>query len=534
MPSLLTYLTSLTSPRTSHARDRDRDDEDRHAAAPASRAHRLSARLPILLLLFSPLLLTLFSTLLPPLPPLPLSPSTFLYPLPPPPPIASNQSCSLFPLTANLTSIPLQSRLTSTSSLGLPSSSVLWEERTITCPSHPFPSMSPSLSSLCPLPNQSLPPHLRWSRFPGPYSKPGFVHLCHERLHEGAAFISMQHAFSGPLHAFPYNLTHAFLANPWYPARFPAAAIPLNASLPFRCYDEVILAHSMYDSTVGPHSVLEVAPIIAWLLDHTPPWVPIVARMTPQLRAMYEALGVEVDGGRLVAFEEWVVYHARRMWWFRRPEEFSEAYWASLRRRLFPSPLTPLPPPPPPLEGEGEERVASGGERALIVLIQRVKRRRSVSNHDELLAGLQAAFLPSRFDVRVFNGSLGLTAAKALFSRALVMVGPHGGAFLNALFMPPLSVVVEFAYPDHSSMPFPPYYYLQTCGLRLFHHITVAEEGGYRTPMTVNVSSVVHTIHTALQQREEERSAAALVDRRVFGERMAVKEVHGAYPWPTR
>ena len=384
--------------------------------------------------------------------------------------------------------------------------------------------MDPPFESFCPSRHTSpatppIPPSYQWAVTPGPVGKPGFVQLCGGRNHSGGALITLADAFAGPSltaqHGFIYNTSHAITMNPWYAQRYTVQikAVPYDRTRHMHCYDEVVWAHSIFDDTVGPHTLLEVAPILSHLLDATPAHVPILLTLTPSLRAAYHSLGL--DSERFVAVDLAAVYHAKRMYWFRRPEEYTATYWQSLRRRIHPQPLQPLPP-------------ASPTYRPLLVYLHRTMGSRSVANVDELLSAVRAAFPESAYEVAVFNGSLSLTQSMQLFSRASLVVGPHGGAFLNSLFLPPLSAVVEIAYPSHADdMPFPPYYYLMSCGLRLFHHIAMADTGGYSVAMTVNVDSVLERMHAALDMRDREvaqAGSAGSIGQLLMEGRMAVDE----------
>ena len=40
-----------------------------------------------------------------------------------------------------------------------------------------------------------------------------------------------------------------------------------------------------------------------------------------------------------------------------------------------------------------------------------------------------------------------------------IVIGPHGGAWLNIAFAPPGTQVVEIGYNSKSSMPFPNYFF---------------------------------------------------------------------------
>ena len=408
-------------------------------------------------------------------------------------------SCEPYPAVPLLVDllVPLHSRITGTTQLGLPSSEVKWDERSVSCPAMPQPLMIPPFESYCAAhrSQSAIPASYQWTVLPGPWSKPGFVHLCYNRSHSGGALLTLTDAFAGP-HGFIYNSSHAITMNPWYAARYDGETSAKRAAdsgaHSIECYDELVWAHSVYDDVgVGPHTLLEVAPILSHLLDSTPPHIPIVLRYTPALQAAYSSL--HLDSDRIVAYDPSVVYHARRMWWFRRPEEYTDKYWQSIRHRLFNSTLRPLPPP-------------STNYRPVIVYLHRLKPHRSLTNADEFVSALHDSFPASSYDVVVFNGSLSLSQSVALFSRTALIVGPHGGAFLNAMFLPPLSSVIEIAYPDSTnSMPFPPYYYLMSCGLRLLHHVVVAQQGRYDSPMIINVSQVVDSMWTALTLQWEQR-----------------------------
>ena len=433
-------------------------------------------------------------------------------------PLLKPADCALFPARSQLSGIPLSpsSRISSTAELGPPSVDLLWDELAVSCPAAPFPLMEPPFSHYCELaaasphlpPAEAVPAAMSWTQRVGPADKPGFVHLCHGRNHSGTAVLVVKDAFVGPSpRYFLHNITHSFLFNPWYP-KHPFSTeqhlVAYTAAQTVVCYEEVAWLKSAHDDSVGPHTVLEVAPILSFMLDRIPNHVPILLTLSPSLLAAYATLGL--NSSRLVALQSGVVYHARRMWWIRRPEEFSDKYWSSLRRRLFPQPLSPLPAP-------------DTSHRALIVVLKRGKSERSVTNHDELMQVVLDAFDDSVYEVSVFDGTLSLHDSISFFSRALLVVGPHGGAFLNELFMPPLSILVEIAYPDQSAMAFPSYYYLQSCGLRLWHWIVMADSGSYGSPMSVNTSEVVHIMQQAIAMRQEEMQAAA-VDEASRGARM--------------
>ena len=74
-------------------------------------------------------------------------------------------------------------------------------------------------------------------------------------------------------------------------------------------------------------------------------------------------------------------------------------------------------------------------------------RKRSLTNEQALLQALRGA-LPAPLEVRRYVGSdrLTLAATAQLFSRAALLTGPHGGAFLNMIYCSAGTPVVEIGY----------------------------------------------------------------------------------------
>ena len=96
-------------------------------------------------------------------------------------------------------------------------------------------------------------------------------------------------------------------------------------------------------------------------------------------------------------------------------------------------------------------------------------RRRHVHNMGDLLAALRAA--RPELDVRpvAFDGSIPWALQVALWRRATLVVGLHGGALANALFLSPGQGLVEITPREHS------------CGHpSMFAHVAVAVGATYR------------------------------------------------------
>ena len=68
---------------------------------------------------------------------------------------------------------------------------------------------------------------------------------------------------------------------------------------------------------------------------------------------------------------------------------------------------------------------------------------RSVANRGPLLEAIQNRLQGTGYALEIFR-SQGPTKDRALFERAKVIVGPHGGGFANMIFARPGTHIIEF------------------------------------------------------------------------------------------
>lgn len=88
--------------------------------------------------------------------------------------------------------------------------------------------------------------------------------------------------------------------------------------------------------------------------------------------------------------------------------------------------------------------VEEPGEQDLVLYLDRPPDViRSVANRDALLEAIRKRLRGTSHRLEIFRAR-GPGADRALFERAKVIVGPHGGAFANAIFARPGAHVVEF------------------------------------------------------------------------------------------
>jgi hypothetical protein len=88
--------------------------------------------------------------------------------------------------------------------------------------------------------------------------------------------------------------------------------------------------------------------------------------------------------------------------------------------------------------------VAAPPPRNLVLYLARSVRKRRVVNEGELLAAVEAALLPP-YELSVLRDPSDWRADSLLVAQAVVLLGPHGGALSNAVFLRPdaASHVVE-------------------------------------------------------------------------------------------
>ena len=97
---------------------------------------------------------------------------------------------------------------------------------------------------------------------------------------------------------------------------------------------------------------------------------------------------------------------------------------------------THLVPPSPPSD-----------QQRSILLIERLRNRRALRNHREVLAALRQRF-SDRLDVVVHTGGEAWIEQQRMFARALVVVGPHGAGMSNIVSCRPDAALVEVHMKD--------------------------------------------------------------------------------------
>ena len=147
---------------------------------------------------------------------------------------------------------------------------------------------------------------------------------------------------------------------------------------------------------------------------------------------------------------------------------------------LFSGPRLRIPPPP-----TGRRSVLYVGRPESVL-------RRFVVNEPELLDATRAYLAPLGYTLEVMTDPRHWRADRYVFSRAVLMFGPHGGAFSNMIFLQPGTPVVEFLSKSNSTRYKPRNCYAgMAAGLGLPFWRYNPPVFGYRDPMVVEIDAVL-------------------------------------------
>ncbi|CAI5993911.1 unnamed protein product [Closterium sp. NIES-64] len=154
----------------------------------------------------------------------------------------------------------------------------------------------------------------------------------------------------------------------------------------------------------------------------------------------------------------------------------------------------------------------------VVVMARRPGNTRKMVGFEGLLEAVEGMFGKDR--VVVFNGSIPILEARALFNRAAVYIASHGAAMANLVFMPSASCVLEIRPRD----------YLNAC----YHHLASASQQKYflvfgngtkDTPLEFHLPDVLPVLknisdYTMMRVREQEEDPL-LEEGREWVERLA-------------
>ena len=295
------------------------------------------------------------------------------------------------------------------------------------------------------------------------------------------------------------------------------SATPRFAHLsgPVRRYDVAAVGLTPYGHLADAHFYASTAPWVLTLLHVLPASVPVLIASSSKLKVLYDRLGVPPQ--RLHTLPPGgAVYATQLLSLVTEPFGALEPLGASALRRVR-ARLVPHPPP-------------RAEERRHVVLLSRndLAPRRSLRNQPALQTALGALLQHLNTDraraggagrrsyvLDVYQGSqiiqagvrsrsanggggsrdgstfaMRLSDAAALFSRAALVTGPHGGAFLNLVYCAPNTPIIEIGYTAAQPMAYPSYYHTMARRLGLQFWVVLGS-GAYDRPILAPVSEVV-------------------------------------------
>jgi hypothetical protein len=149
--------------------------------------------------------------------------------------------------------------------------------------------------------------------------------------------------------------------------------------------------------------------------------------------------------------------------------------------------------------GEGPQGLPPGLPQGLplVVVLERLGTRR-VADHAALVAALTEALAGSHHVASAQTAGMSVAEQAALFSRAAVLVAPHGSGLSNAIFMPKGAVVVELLPWHYPNLTF----YVALAGLPLRHLFYLVRGAGAYTSMDVDAQDVARRLRAWLALSE--------------------------------
>jgi capsular polysaccharide biosynthesis protein len=222
-------------------------------------------------------------------------------------------------------------------------------------------------------------------------------------------------------------------------------------------------------------------------------------RADPELKVLIEGTPVQLeymdilalDRSRVVTFEPHKAYTASQVStvlydWFSyefMPREAAARFYKEVALRTHP------------------ERPC--GDRNLVIYVKRpAGGARSVSNEAELIQSLRTlSAFKHGLELQVYDGNAAVKDAIALFQRAVLVIGAHGGGMANLMFSPPGTLVVEISTPGTYSYAAPAIACQQEYWLVLAK--SDADSDAHNKPMTVNINEVTALVGCALSHHAD-------------------------------
>ena len=247
-----------------------------------------------------------------------------------------------------------------------------------------------------------------------------------------------------------------------------------------------------------PHETL---PKVLWLLKTLPEDVPVLAPVTTWTLRYYNALAAQgINTSRIIPFNAVSnsILTAERLytvieWPFCRqdgnpnhggePSEFPYEIMSLLRAVIVPQALRFSP-------------------AKSILIIDRSEGARAYVRHAQLVDKLNGSQRIHGFNIEVFGPSVlnaPLSEHIAMFSRAAVVVGPHGAGFSNLIFCREGTAVIEIGYDSPDVLQLDEMYFQLSLGLHLRYWLVLGQ-GSYVGTIDAEEDEIISIIYDSLER----------------------------------
>jgi hypothetical protein len=137
-----------------------------------------------------------------------------------------------------------------------------------------------------------------------------------------------------------------------------------------------------------------------------------------------------------------------------------------------------------------------------ILIIDRGENARKYVRHAQLVEKLSGSQRIHGFNIEVFSPSVlnkPLSEHIAIFSRAAVVVGPHGAGFSNLIFCREGTAVIEIGYDSPEVLPLDEMYFQLSLGLHLRYWLVLGQ-GSYVDTIDANEDDIINIVYDALER----------------------------------
>lgn len=230
------------------------------------------------------------------------------------------------------------------------------------------------------------------------------------------------------------------------------------------------------------HTVIDVLSYVWQVRDllRAHPEIPVLFTQRLRLDIILTLLGWrESDIGEVIRVPQDSVVLVETLYFPAKRYPAIQADWESIRAHFFTDTIPRLTGTTPPPKAQSLQ----------IVILKRItSTRRALVDTELLEQALVDRYGPLR--VTVFNGTQTLAEAVLIFSRATLLVGPHGAGLANMIFCPPGAAILEILPDQYQNGCF------KDLTLRMgFSYSNIMGKGDMDSPLSANITLVVAKTH---------------------------------------